>query len=220
MQGRTEGLVGELCRAICITARNAQSGTFGKFPPMKIDCESFVVDRSRGVGRRLATCWIGDATYDHGRMGFGAAQLLITDSGMNLLLLLQAHVGATLFMVGLIWFVQIVHYPLLAGIGPSESVAFQRDHMHFTSLVVAGPMLVELGTAVALVWLSGGSLAWSGLALLAVIWGTTGLVLVPAHKRLLEGFDQATHRRLVRWNWVRTPAWTGRGVLALAWLQG
>lgn len=94
---------------------------------------------------------------------------------MDLFLLLQAHAGATWFMVGLIWFAQVVHYPLLAGVGPSESVAFQREHMRLTSFVVAGPMLVELGTAVALVWMSGGSLAWSGLALVAVIWGTTGL---------------------------------------------
>jgi|UniRef100_UPI004049B6FA hypothetical protein len=138
---------------------------------------------------------------------------------MDLFLLLQAHAGATWFMVGLIWFAQVVHYPLLAGVGPSESVAFQREHMRLTSFVVAGPMLVELGTAVALVWMSGGSLAWSGLALVAVIWGTTGLVLVPAHQRLLEGFDPATHRRLVRWNWVRTVVWTGRGMLALIWFQ-
>ncbi|MCF7688937.1 MAG: hypothetical protein K9M98_14045 [Cephaloticoccus sp.] len=135
-------------------------------------------------------------------------------------LLLAAHAGATLFMVGLIWFAQIVHYPLLGAVGPEESVAYQRQHMHLTSLVVAGPMLLELATAIALVWLVGGSLAWGGLLLIAVIWATTGLVLVPVHDRLAQGFASATHRRLVRWNWVRTVAWTGRGVMALAWFNG
>ncbi len=32
-------------------------------------------------------------------------------------LLLLGHVGATLFMVGLIWFVQVVHYPLFGHVG-------------------------------------------------------------------------------------------------------
>lgn len=35
-------------------------------------------------------------------------------SGEIIKWLLVAHVVATLFMTGLIWFVQVVHYPLLA----------------------------------------------------------------------------------------------------------
>ena len=33
------------------------------------------------------------------------------------MLLLLLHAGATFFMCGLIWFVQIVHYPLFAQVG-------------------------------------------------------------------------------------------------------
>ena len=32
-------------------------------------------------------------------------------------LLLLLHAAATLFMTGLIWFVQVVHYPLFARVG-------------------------------------------------------------------------------------------------------
>ena len=36
------------------------------------------------------------------------------------------------------------------------------------------------------------------------------------HQRLLAGFDADVHARLVGTNWLRTFAWTARGVVALA----
>lgn len=59
------------------------------------------------------------------------------------LALLFAHLVSTLLMVGIIWLVQIVHYPLLVSVGTEH---FDRDaelHQSRTRLVVAGPMLVE-----------------------------------------------------------------------------
>jgi hypothetical protein len=80
-------------------------------------------------------------------------------------------------------------------------------------------MLVEAGTALGLFWFPPlGVSTWQlaiGLALLAVIWLSTALVQVPCHKRLSQGFDAATHRRLVGTNWIRTVAWSLRGLLVL-----
>ncbi len=132
------------------------------------------------------------------------------------LLLVQA--ATTLFMVGVIWFVQLVHYPLFERVGEVGFGAYEREHARRTGWAVAMPMLAELGTASALAWRLGGVLAWSGLVLLMVIWLCTWLWQVPAHRRLEHGFDAATHRRLVRTNWVRTIAWSARGILALALL--
>jgi hypothetical protein len=129
-----------------------------------------------------------------------------------------AHAAATLYMVGLIWFVQIVHYPLFASVGEPGFPAYERQHVRRTGRVVVVPMLVELGTAVAMVGCAGGALAGLGLVLLAVIWGSTWLWQVPAHRRLEGGFDAATHRRLVRTNWVRAVAWSARGLIALVLL--
>ena len=41
------------------------------------------------------------------------------------------------------------------------------------------------------------------------------LLQVPQHRILEGGFDPAAHRFLVSSNWVRTIAWTARGVVAL-----
>ena len=129
--------------------------------------------------------------------------------------LLAVHTAATLFMTGLIWFVQVVHYPLFGQVGCAGFPTYERLHSRNTAWVVGPPMLVELGTAILVAMTVGGTLASSGLALVAVIWGSTWMLQVPAHTRLARGFDAATHCRLVRTNWVRTAAWSLRGVIAM-----
>lgn len=132
--------------------------------------------------------------------------------------LLATHAFVTLFMTGLIWFVQVVHYPLFNRVGKTDFAAYQAHHARRTGLLVGGPMLLELGLGVALAWSPGGTLAWCGLGLLGIIWLSTAIGQVPAHHRLEKGFDQAAHRRLVVGNWVRTIAWSMRGVLAILML--
>jgi hypothetical protein len=132
--------------------------------------------------------------------------------------LLAAHAFVTLFMTGLIWFVQVVHYPLFDRVGKSDFAAYEKQNTRRTGWLVGGPMVIELGLAATLAWSPGGTAAWCGLALLGIIWLSTTVGQVPMHRRLERGFDQAAHRRLVRGNWVRTIAWSLRGVLAVLML--
>ena len=60
--------------------------------------------------------------------------------------------AATLFMVGLIWFVQIVHYPLFSRVGEEAFQRYETDHQRLTTWVVGPPMLAEFATAILLVW--------------------------------------------------------------------
>ncbi len=132
-------------------------------------------------------------------------------------LLFVAHLAVTLAMVGVIWFVQVVHYPLFAGVGAAGFRAYAAEHGRRTTWVVAAPMLLELATGVALLWRRPAAMpaewAWSGVALLGVVWGSTFGLQVPRHEELAGGFDPRAHRRLVRGNWVRTAAWSARGAL-------
>ena len=122
--------------------------------------------------------------------------------------LLIANAASTFFMAGLIWFVQVVHYPLFAAVGNSEFPAYSRLHQSLTTFVVGPPMLVEALTAGMLVvtrpagvsaWL-----AWTGFALVIVIWASTALLQIPAHGRLASGFDASTAATLVSGNWIRS----------------
>jgi hypothetical protein len=136
--------------------------------------------------------------------------------------LLASNLAATLYMVGLIWFVQLVHYPLLAEVGEDQFVSFEQAHMARTWPVVGPPMLVELATTLLLTVAAPSAVptaaSWLGVALLTVVWLSTGLLQVPSHRRLGDGFDARVHRRLVTTNWIRTAAWTARGLLVM-WMQ-
>ena len=130
-----------------------------------------------------------------------------------------AHLIATLMLAGLIWFVQLVHYPLMARVGREGFTHYEREHMRRTTWIVAPLMLTEALCAVALLWLTTGesarTLAWVGAGLLAVIWLSTALVQVPCHERLAKRFDAGVVSRLVNSNWIRTAAWTGRAAIAV-----
>jgi len=138
--------------------------------------------------------------------------------------LLLVHVGATLAMVGLIWFVQLVHYPLFAHVGQAQFTAYENRHQQRTTWIVAPLMLTELVTATALViWRPASvnlNLAWIGLGMVTLLWLSTALVQVPCHQKLSQRFDAQTHRRLVRSNWWRTALWSIRGALALWFMTG
>ncbi len=131
------------------------------------------------------------------------------------------HLAATLFMTGLIWFVQVVHYPLFAQVGAAGFAAYEAAHTARTTLVVAPAMLVEAATAVLLLAVrpacAPGWALWAGAGLAAVNWFSTALLQVPRHEILAAGFDAEAHRFLVASNWVRTAAWTARAMLVL-WL--
>jgi hypothetical protein len=122
-----------------------------------------------------------------------------------------------LFMTGLIWFVQVVHYPLLARVG-AGSTAYQNAHMKRTTGLVAVPMLAELASGVVLAALRIGPAwqRWPATVLLAAVWLATFTLLVPAHDSLTRAFDARVHRRLVAANWLRTVAWTVRSALCIA----
>lgn len=134
---------------------------------------------------------------------------------MTLVLLLNA--AATWFMTGVIWFVQLVHYPQFAGVGRDGFGDYHRRHTRLTTCVVLPPMIVEAATAA---WLvarppagAAAALLWAGLALVAVIWLSTFLLQVPRHNQLARGFDGTACARLCRTNWIRTAAWTARAFL-------
>ncbi len=133
--------------------------------------------------------------------------------------LLLLNVSATLYMTGLIWFVQVVHYPLFAHADRARFADFAARHQRWTTFVVAPPMLLELITAAALCVFRpkapAPGLPEVGLALVIALWASTALLQVPQHRRLSTGYDQQAVERLVRSNWLRTLLWTGRSALVL-----
>ena len=136
--------------------------------------------------------------------------------------LLALNVASTLFMVGLIWFVQVVHYPLFRKVGEAGFLEYEREHTRRMGAVLAVPAIIEIVTAAALVFVRPDDVPlWLVLvagAVLAGIWIMTGLVQAPIHGRLSAGYSAELIDRLVTSNWWRTIGWTARGVVVAVML--
>lgn len=136
--------------------------------------------------------------------------------------ILLAHFGVTAFLCGLIWVVQLVHYPSFDRVDREGFVAFEAAHQQRISWIVAPAMLLEALTAgmwMLAAWRESDLVAWAvaNAVLIAVVWASTALLSVPQHTVLSQGFDAEAHRRLVDTNWVRTIVWSVRTV-ALGWI--
>jgi hypothetical protein len=135
------------------------------------------------------------------------------------------HLVATGFMVGLIWTIHAVHYPLFALV-PEPYQPFQEAHMRRISWLLVAPWGIEVLSAAGLVVLAEQSderaLAVVGLGLVGAIVAVTGLLAAPAHGRLRERFDADQHDHLMRVDLIRTLLWSARGgvALAIAWIAG
>lgn len=127
---------------------------------------------------------------------------------------------ATWGMVGVIWTIQAVHYPMLASLSELRPAAAAAEHQRRITGVV-GPLMAVEGVTTLMLLVNrpgtmGTSSAWLAAALLAVALGSTILVQVPLHGRLAAGHDAEAAQRLTASNWVRTLAWTARGLLLAA----
>ena len=137
-------------------------------------------------------------------------------------LVLLANFVATAVMTGVIWFVQWVHYPLLATVPVDRAVETAVEHQRRTGQVLALPMaaegvttlwlLVSRPDAVSLV------LPWLGAFLLAVALGSTVFLSVPLHSKMATNPTADVGRRLIVTNWPRTIAWSARAVVCAVML--
>lgn len=131
-----------------------------------------------------------------------------------------AHLAATLFMCGVIWFVQLVHYPLLSMVPVESAASTAVEHQRRTAWVVGPAMAVEGVTTLAVFFDRPVGVAWwlpwAGGVLLAVALGCTIALSVPRHTRMAIAPDARVGRELVLTNWPRTVAWTLRGAVAVA----
>ena len=137
-------------------------------------------------------------------------------------MLLLANLILSAFLTGLIWFVQIVHYPIFRKVPASHFGAYHAAHTFTTGQVVGPPMLIELGIAGCLALQPvPANLRWAGYAAYAcviLVWAITFGIAVPLHNRLTAaGYGEAAINGLVAANWARTVAWTARTAL-LAYL--
>ena len=129
--------------------------------------------------------------------------------------MLIIHLISTSVMVGVIWIIQLVHYPSFHFIELKQYTTFQRFHMSRISYVVIPAMLTELFTIILIVISMDqiDTLVLASAILLIFIWLMTAVFFSGVHQRLTLGYDQIVVDKLVKLNWGRTLLWTLRLLL-------
>ena len=135
--------------------------------------------------------------------------------------LYYAQTAACIFMTGLIWMVQLVHYPAFRFVEVGQFKKFQNFHSERITWIVAPVMAIELVTASILLFLDHKSLLaqWNAASVL-LLWLLTAIVSVPIHNQLARSHSKVAVEKLILTNWPRTIVWSARSVVLLAALKG
>ena len=131
------------------------------------------------------------------------------------------HAFVTSAMFGIIWLVQLVHYPMLLGLEQTEFKTWHEFHGNRISYVVAPLMIFELGASLVLVFYQSSAVNISVASLTLAIWICTFAISVPLHNKLsASGFDRITLEKLTKTNWLRTLLYSIKIVLMIATVLG
>jgi hypothetical protein len=126
------------------------------------------------------------------------------------------------WVLGQIWLVQIVIYPLFARVGTAEYIGYHRFYTSRIPPVVILPGFASFLLPIALTFFGPDVPAWMTAANIAT--GIVGLLVtvlleIPRH-RLLErgGKNDVTIAELIRYNWPRTASITAQAAVTMAML--
>lgn len=134
---------------------------------------------------------------------------------LNLALL--ANIFSSFALFGLIWCVQLVHYPFFLRSNQINFVEHITFHKYRISFVVIPLMVIELVTSGILVFQSEIFLNWHifGFITVLLIWIVTFFIQVPLHTKLSDGYEESIIQTLVKTNWIRTCLWTVKSFSSL-----
>ena len=134
---------------------------------------------------------------------------------------LLVHLTFTSIMTGVIWVIQIVHYPSFHFIEKELYTVFQKFHMNKISIIVIPIMVAELITGIMLFLdkSSKSPFLIISFIILVLIWLITGVFFTKAHNELITGYQELVVNQLVVMNWIRTLLWTLRLLLLIGFLH-
>ena len=123
------------------------------------------------------------------------------------------HLLTSWALFGLIWTIQLSHYPAFQFICEKDFSAFHQHHTSSITLVVMPLMLLELGMVGWQAYQSSWNWIWVITLLLVVaIWASTFFIQIPLHGKLEAGKDLEVIKELVKTNWIRTILWSIKAI--------
>jgi len=131
--------------------------------------------------------------------------------------LFLTNIVSTLFLTGLIWVVQLVHYPSFQfwGSRMAEAHAF---HSIRISIIVVPIMILELASSFALSMSEVPYKGWHimGLVCVLLIWAITFFFIVPVHNVIpFVELPEQSIEKLVSLNTWRTVLWSLKSIIGI-----
>ena len=123
------------------------------------------------------------------------------------------------FMVGLIWLLQLVSYPLFSYVNVGDFQKYHSRHVKKITPIVALAMTLEASIALILLIFtpsdSVGLLVINTL-LVCLIWVSTAFIQIPYHQRLEFPKNQILYtEKLIKTNWIRTILWIFKLIISI-----
>jgi len=126
------------------------------------------------------------------------------------------NVISAFLLTGVIWTIQIVHYPSFHYIDKLSFVNFHQFHERRISIIVMPLMILELISSVALYINDMSNFTFLlNFIIVGLIWCSTFFIQVPIHNILSQKKDNMMIEKLVSTNWIRTFLWSMRMLLII-----
>ena len=136
--------------------------------------------------------------------------------------ILIINIFSAFFATGLIWTIQLVHYPSMRFVSRDKFELFHSFHQLRISIIAMPLMAIELITTIILFMQNidnESSLIFKiNLIIVTLIWFSTFFIQVPLHQKLSKGKKTSLIDNLVLTNWFRTVLWTLRSILIIFFL--
>lgn len=135
-------------------------------------------------------------------------------------MILIINLVAAVFLAGLSWYLQIVHYPLFAYIDKRSFLEYHIYHLKKNMFLIFIPMLVEGAFTILFAfdysYLIPPMIPFLCLCLSTSMWLITFSHIAPLQDKLTtEGLDKDVVKKLLEINWIRTIGWTVKMLLLL-----
>lgn len=118
------------------------------------------------------------------------------------------HAAAVFALTGLIWTIQLVHYPMFKFVEAPHWPRFHALHSRNITFIVFPLMLLELMTSLQFFVDIKSPTNTIFLACAATTWLLTFLIFIPLHGKVANRPIAKVFDKLVAFNWARVATWT------------
>lgn len=124
------------------------------------------------------------------------------------------HFFLTFFMTGVIWLIQLIHYPSFSFIDKNKYSKFQTFHMNKITPIVGPIIILEVSTGFYLLYFFNSESIFFLINFLIniLILMMTIIVFGTIHKKLIDGFKTSLFKKLISLNWIRTFLWSLKSI--------